>query len=78
MTRRMPFPADMDELTEEKLTEVIKAASNKRLGNKKAKELKEIAETYVGLKEGRDSSRYRLKSCLEEIEFHVKQIKSTG
>lgn len=78
MTRRMPFPADMDELTEEKLTEVIKAASNKRLGNKKAKELEEIAETYVGLKEGWDSSRYWLKSCLEEIEFHVKQIKSTG
>lgn len=72
-----PFPSDIKKLAEEGLTETIKAASKKRLGNKKAKELKILAETSVGLQEGKDSARYQIKSCLEQIEFYLKQIKST-
>ena len=72
-----PFPEDIEKLTEEELTGVIKAASNKRLGSKKAKELKKAAESSVGLTEGLDSARYRIKSCLEEIEFHLKQLEAT-
>ena len=51
------FPEDIEKLTEEELTGVIKAASNKRLGSKKAKELKKAAESSVGLTEGLDSAR---------------------
>jgi len=77
LLKHYPFPADIEKLTEEELTATIKAASNKRLGGKKAKQLKKTAEISVGIKEGRDSARYRVKSCLEEIEFHLKQLKAT-
>jgi transposase len=72
-----PFPADIEKLTEQELTQVIKVASNRRLGEKKARELKHLAGVSVGLKEGLESARYRLKSCLEEIEFHLKQMEVT-
>ncbi len=72
-----PFPEDIEKMTEEELTEIIKKASNKRLGNKKAKEIKKAAKSSVGLTEGLDSTRHRIKSCMEEIEFHLKQKETT-
>ena len=72
-----PFPDDVSRLTMAELTEKIKAASNNRLGQKKAEALKQAADVSIGVKEGLDSSRYRLESCLEEIEFHQKQMQAT-
>lgn len=77
MLKFYPFPSDIKELSEKELAKFIKAGSNKRLGSKKAGELKKIAEASVGLKEGRESARYRIKSCLEEIEFCLRQLKAT-
>ena len=75
--KKHPFPVDIMNLTEEELINAIKEGSNKRLGSKKAKELKRIAESSVGLTEGLDSARYRIKSCLEELEFYLKQTEVT-
>ncbi len=72
-----PFPADIIKLTEEELTAMIKKASSKRLGEKKAKQLKLIASYSIGVQEGLESARYRLKSCLEEIEFFQRQMRLT-
>jgi len=72
-----PFPDDVSRLTMTELIGKIKAASNNRLGQKKAEALKQVAEVSIGIKEGLDSAHYRLKSCLEEIEFHQKQIQAT-
>ena len=77
MLKFYPFPSDIMELSEEELIEVIKAGSNKRLGSKKAWELRKTAEASVGLKEGRGSAHYRMRSCLEEIEFHQQQLRTT-
>lgn len=72
-----PFGAEIRELTLKELTAAIRTASNKRLGQKKAAELKQKAETSIGIQEGVQSGRYRLKSCLEEIEFLKSQMEST-
>ncbi len=72
-----PFPAELCELSLEKLTDIIKTASNKRLGEQKAAELINVARISIGLQEGLDSARYRLRSCLAEIEFHQGQIEET-
>jgi transposase len=75
--KNKPFPTDIIELTEQQLADAIKIASGKRLGLKKAQELKQAAMSSVGLREGLESARYRINSCLEEIEFHQKQMHST-
>ncbi len=72
-----PFPSELCELSLEKLTEIIKAASNKRLGEQKATELLNVARISIGLQEGLASARYRLRCCLEEIEFHQGHIEGT-
>jgi len=72
-----PFPDDVFGLSLKELTEQIKVASNNRLGQKRAEVLKQAANVSIGVKEGLDSARYRLKTCLEEIEFHQKQIQAT-
>lgn len=72
-----PFPEDINKLSLDELTKKIKAASNNRMGRKRAEELKRAATVSIGVKEGLDSARHRLKACLEEIEFHQKQLEAT-
>jgi transposase len=72
--KNYPFPADIMELTEEQLLDAIKLGSRKRLGLKKARELKQAAMSSVGLREGLESTRYRIQSRLEEIMFYQRQL----
>jgi transposase len=72
--KNCPFPADILKLTEEQLVEVIKLGSRKRLGHKKAQELRQSAMSSVGLREGLESTCYRIGSRLEEIAFYQRQM----
>lgn len=75
--KHYPFPLQVRELGLEELTEMIRAASNRRLGGQKAQELLNVACISIGLREGLVSARYRLECCLKEIEFHQEQIEET-
>ncbi|SFR18402.1 Transposase [Desulfoscipio geothermicus DSM 3669] len=69
-----PFPRDLLQISEEQLACELKKASNNRVGEKRAKLLLLTASNSVGVPEGLDSARLRIKQCIAEIEFWQKQL----
>ncbi len=77
LMKNYPLPSDINQLSEDELTTEIKKASNNRLGFNKARLLKTKAKESIGLKDGQESARYRMKKCLDELEFCQQQITQT-
>lgn len=72
-----PFPADIIKLTEEELAQELKAASNGRVGKKRAALLLSKARESIGVREGLTAARLRLIHCLGEISFWKEQLAQT-
>lgn len=73
----LPFPADIIQLSEEKLAQELKAASNGRVGKKRAALLLSKARESIGVREGLTAARLRLTHCLAEISFWQDQLAQT-
>lgn len=69
-----PFPEDILAVSVEELGQELKQASNKRVGLKRALRLREAAENSVGVKEGLESARLRLKQLLVEVRFWKERL----
>lgn len=64
-----PFPDDVLAISEADLTAALKAASNSRVGLKRARALQEAARRSIGVKSGMESARLRLRQFLNEVTF---------
>lgn len=69
-----PFPRDLLQISGEQLARELKNASNGRVGEKRAKLLLEMAKQSVGVPEGLEAARLRIRQCVAEIEFWQKQL----
>ena len=69
-----PFPALILELGEEGVLEEIKKAVKKTVGYQKVKQLIRAAEESVGVGYGIESSKFRLRQLVEELEMIEKQL----
>jgi len=72
--RNLPFPEDILKLNIEELTECLKAASNHRVGEKRAQALQEAARNSIGVTAGLAGARIKLSVILDEIEFTNSQL----
>jgi transposase len=75
--RTHPFPADVLALPTERLASILKEASNRRVGLKRALQLQEAAKDSIGVSEGLQAARLRLRQCLEEVEFWKARLDET-
>lgn len=73
----IPFPKDIVSHSLEWLGERLKEASNHRVGLKRAESLMSAAESSVGVPDGLDAARIRLKSCLREVRFYEGELEIT-
>lgn len=74
--RNCPFPEDVLKMGPEKLAEELKKASRHRVGKKRALALLSAAQESIGVREGVEGARIKLRACLDEIEFYRAKIKS--
>ena len=72
-----PFPTDVLALSVEQLTVELRAASNCRVGLKRAMRIQEAARESIGVKEGLTAARIRLRQHLEEVAFWHSQMAET-
>jgi len=72
-----PFPGDILAVSAEELAEELKLASNRRVGLKRALRLQEAARDSVGVTEGLEAARLRLKQLLEEARFWRARLAET-
>jgi len=72
--RHLPLPEDILELSTEELAEHLKAASNHRVGFKRAQVLQEAAGNSIGITAGLAGARVKLSVILDEIEFTSNQL----
>ena len=72
--RAMPFPSDILEAGEEKLSEFLRMASSGVEGKMRAAKLVEAAGRSIGVTEGKNSAKIRLLSLIDELEFYEKKI----
>lgn len=77
LLRHHPFPADVLALPTERLATILKEASNRRVGLKRALQHQEVAKDSIGVGEGLLSARLRLRQCLAEVEFWKAQLDET-
>lgn len=73
----MPFPRDILAVSAEELAEELKRASNRRVGLKRALRLQEAARDSVGVTEGLEAARLRLKQLLDEVKFWKDRLTET-
>lgn len=69
-----PFPADLKQLPLEQLVAELKGATSGRVGQKKAERLLATARRSVGLTDGMEVARMRLKQNLRQIEALGKDL----
>lgn len=74
LLRHFPLPQDILSLRLEELTEYLKAASNYRVGAKRAKVLQEAAKNSIGVTTGLIGAKIKLSVILDEIEFFNNQL----
>jgi transposase len=72
-----PFPQDILAVSAEELAEELKRASNRRVGLKRALRLQEAARDSIGVTEGLEAARLRLKQLLEEARFWRARLAET-
>lgn len=72
--KRCPFPKDIRGMGIDKITELIKSATQNRVGIKKATLVCEAAENSIGVPVGLDGARYRLNLIIKNLENTQKQI----
>lgn len=72
--RHLPLPEDILRLSTEELAEHLKAASNRRVGLKRAQALQEAARNAIGVTAGLAGARVKLSVILDEIEFTTSQL----
>ncbi len=77
LLRNHQFPADVLVLPTEQLAMVLKEASNRRVGLKRAPQLQEDAKDSIGISEGLQAARLRLRQCLDEVEFWKARLDET-
>lgn len=70
----LPFPKDIRAKSIEQLTELLKQASRNRVGEKRARKLKEAAQESIGVEEGLEAAGVRLKSILRELQFYKEEL----
>ena len=73
----IPFPEDIVSCSVEWVAERLKEAAGHRVGLKRAKRLREVAEKSIGVPEGLEAARIRLRSCLREIRFWEEELEKT-
>ncbi|BAS26739.1 transposase [Limnochorda pilosa] len=69
-----PFPDDVLALPLEELTQGLGQASSKRLGRSRAEKLFETAWESIGVQEGLEGARMRLRSTLAELRVYKEQL----
>ncbi len=69
-----PFPEDILKLGEEGVEKVLKRAVKKTVGKKKVLQLIEAAKISVGMTDGIEGARIKLKIILEEFELNQKHL----
>ena len=72
-----PFPADVLAVPVEQLAAELRAASNRRVGLKRAQALQEAARQSVGVPYGLDAARLRLRQILQEVTFWQERLAET-
>ena len=72
--RSCPFPALILEKGETGVLEELKKAVKKTVGLKKVRQLMSAAETSIGVKNGMDAARMRLRWLLDELELLERQL----
>ncbi len=72
--RKLPFPADILGIEEEKLVSVLRESSSGTEGKARAARLIKAAQRSVGVVQGRNSAKIRLLSLIDELEFYEKKI----
>lgn len=70
-----PFPADILEVEEQTLCEELKEATTNRVGQKRARKLREAASHSIGIKEGLKGARNQVYHLVEQLELIQRQIK---
>jgi len=71
---RWPFPCDLLDADKSELIQLISQASGYRLGEQTATKLIELAQTSIGITNGMDGARLRLKTLLNQINFYKQQL----
>lgn len=74
--KNCPFPKDVRSIGVEKLTEILKNATNNRVGIKKASLVYEAAENSIGVPIGLEGAKYRLDLIIRNLEYIQKEIDS--
>lgn len=72
-----PTPTHVLRMSLEELAEGLKAATNGRLGMKRAQELVAVAERSIGVPEGIEAVALRMRSAVEEVLFWKREIQTT-
>ena len=75
--KKCPFPEDIKSLGEEELLKHIKETVKRGYSKKQVKEIYELAEESIGIREGIYGAKFQLKMYTEEAEMLAKQIKMT-
>lgn len=74
LLKACPFPADILALGAQGVLAVIKQAVKKTVGEKKARQLVEAADSSVGVTYGREAARLRLRILLAELELYQRRL----
>lgn len=72
-----PLPPDVLAVPVEKLAGELRAASNGRVGLKRAQKLQEAARRSVGVPYGQAAARLRLRQILQEVAFWKERLTET-
>lgn len=74
--KKAPFPTDILKLGLSELISLMKESVKKTVGEKKAKQLLEMAQVSIGVKSGLEGARIRLMILLEQYELYLKQLET--
>jgi len=74
LLKKVPFPSDILEVQLQDIIDLMKEATKKTVGEKKAKQLVEAAKMSIGIKNGLGGARVRITSLLEQYELYLKQL----
>lgn len=74
LLKKVPFPSDILEVQLQDIIDLMKEATKKTMGEKKAKQLIEAAKMSIGIKNGLGGARVRITSLLEQYELYLKQL----
>lgn len=72
-----PFPTDVLAVPVEQLAAELRAASNRRVGLKRAQALQEAARRSIGVPYGLAAARLRLRQILQEVTFWQERLAET-